>query len=271
MPIAKPRPSRSGWLWAALLLLAAIVAYRVLARSAQTKATESAAARSAARSTPVGAVAARKGSMPVVLNGLGSVTAFNTVTVKSRVDGQLVQVAFQEGQVVDEGDLLAEIDPRPFEVQLAQAEGQMARDQAQLRGRDASTSSATGTCSTKAVHRQAAARRSGRAGRPVRGRRARSTRRRSTSAKLQLTYSHVTAPISGRIGLRLVDVGNIVHATDPTGLLVITQVQPIAVLFTIPEDDLRAVLAQAAAPADRSRSRPTTAPGSTQARRPARC
>src|SRR5262249_37138328 len=110
-----------------------IVVYRVLARSAQTKATESAAARSAARSTPVGAVAARKGPMPVVLNGLGSVTAFNTVTVRSRVDGQLVQIGFQEGQFVEKGDLIAQVDPRPFEAMLAQAEGNQVRDQAQLR------------------------------------------------------------------------------------------------------------------------------------------
>ena len=240
MPIAKPPPSRSGWLWAALLLLAAIVAYRVLARSAQTKATESAAARSAARSTPVGAVAARKGSMPVVLNGLGSVTAFNTVTVRSRVDGQLVQVGFQEGQVVAKGDLIAQIDPRPFEALLAQAEGNLVRDQAQLRDARINLERYRDLLAKQFISKQQyddqatlAAQFEGVV---------KADEGAIASAKLQLQYSHVTAPIAGRVGLRLVDVGNIVHAADQNGIAVITQVQPIAVLFTIPEDRLPDVM-----------------------------
>jgi membrane fusion protein, multidrug efflux system len=182
----------------------------------------------------------RKGDIPVYLDGLGTVTAFNTVTVRSRVDGQLIRVAYQEGQLVREGDLLAEIDPRPFQVQLEQAQAQLARDQAQLANARVDQNRYDTLIQKDAIPKQQA-----------------DTQRSSVaqfegtikadqaavdSANLQLTYSRITAPISGRIGLRLVDAGNIVHATDTNGLLIITQVQPIAVMFTIAEDNLPRVL-----------------------------
>src|SRR6266516_1415303 len=195
-PTRKPRLTRRWWRWLILLAILSCGAYllRKGRENSQSRAAQG-AAKSVVQSVPVEAAAARKGDISVYLNGLGSVTPFNTVTVKSRVDGQLIKVAFREGQFVHQGDVLAEIDPRPFEVQLSQAEGQLARDQAQL-----------------------------------------------NNAKLQLIYCHITAPISGRIGLRLVDAGNMVHANDPNGIVVVTQVQPIAVLFTLPEDSLPPVL-----------------------------
>jgi len=189
---------------------------------------------------PVVAATSRAGDLPLYLTGLGSVAGFNTATVKSRVDGQLIRVVFQEGQFVHEGDLLAEVDPRPFEVQLTQAEGQMARDVAQLKDARLTFARfrelrAQGVVAQQDLDDQAA--KVGQFEGAVKA-----DEGLIENAKLQLTYSRITAPIGGRAGLRLVDVGNVVHANDQNGLVVITQLQPIAVLFTIPEDDVPAVM-----------------------------
>jgi membrane fusion protein, multidrug efflux system len=182
----------------------------------------------------------RKGDIPVYLDGLGTVTAFNTVTVRSRVDGQLIRVAYQEGQLVREGDLLAEIDPRPFQVQLEQAQAQLTRDQAQLANAHVDLTRYDTLIQRDAIPKQQAdTQRSSVA--QLEGT-VKADQAAIDSANLQVTYTRITAPISGRIGLRLVDVGNIVHATDTNGLLIITQVQPIAIMFTIAEDNLPRVL-----------------------------
>jgi multidrug efflux system membrane fusion protein len=194
----------------------------------------------APRPTPVVATAARQANMGIYLTGLGSVAAFNTVTVRTRVDGQLVKVAFQEGQLVRKDDLLAEIDPRSFQVQLAQAEGQMAKDQAQLKNalvdlerykvllaQDSVSKQQLDTQIATVTQYQGIIK---------------SDQAQIDNAKLLLTYTRITAPIGGRIGLRLVDEGNMVRSTDQNGLAVIMQLQPIAILFNIPEDDLPPVL-----------------------------
>jgi membrane fusion protein, multidrug efflux system len=237
----KTRSRSRWWLWVLLLVLLGLSGYRLLENRRQKQAADAKlAVRSAPQSVPVSVAPARNGDIPVYLNGLGSVAAFNTVTVRSRIDGQLVKVAFREGQFVHRGDLLAEIDPRPFEVQLEQAEGQLARDQAQLNNAKVDLARYQTLFEQDSIARQQLDTQAATVGQFEGAIKA--DQAMVNNARLQLTYSHITAPISGRVGLRLVDAGNMVHASDTNGLLIITQVEPIAILFTIPEDNLPAVL-----------------------------
>jgi multidrug efflux system membrane fusion protein len=244
-----PAPKSRAWLW--ILILAALAAgvwyYRSRSTSqAQDNSTAAAKGRSGTGQggfiVPVVVATAQRGDLPVYFNGLGTVTAFNTVTVRSRVDGQLINVAFTEGQFVHEGALLAEIDPRPFQVQLEQAQGQLAKDQAQRTDAEVNYDRfkllfKEGVIPQQQLDTQAAL--VGQFDGAIR-----SDQGQIDNARLQLTYSRITAPISGRIGLRLVDAGNIVHATDTNGLLVITQLQPISVIFSLPQDQLPQVVAK---------------------------
>src|ERR1700680_2008358 len=191
---------------------------------------------------PVVVATAQHGDVPVYFTGLGTVTAYNTVTVHSRVDGQLVSVAFKEGQFVHQGDLLAQIDPRPFQVILEQAEGALAKDQAQRKDAEANFERfkllfAEGVIPKQQMDTQQA--QVGQFDGAIK-----TDQAMIDSAKLQLSFTHITAPISGRIGLRLVDAGNMVHASDAGGLLVITQLQPISVIFSLPQDQLPQVVAK---------------------------
>jgi multidrug efflux system membrane fusion protein len=191
---------------------------------------------------PVVVATAQKGDLPVYLIGLGSVTAYNTVTVRSRVDGAIVKVNFTEGQFVHQGDALIEIDPRPYQVMLEQAEGQLAKDQAQLHDVQVDFERYTLLYNEGVVPKQQVDTQQAQVGQYQGAIKA--DQATIDNAKLQLVYAHITAPISGRVGLRLVDIGNIVHASDTTGLLVITQLQPISVIFTLPQDQLPQVLAK---------------------------
>jgi len=189
---------------------------------------------------PVVVATAQKGDLPVYLIGLGTVTAYNTVTVRSRVDGAIVKVNFTEGQFVHQGDALIEIDPRPYQVMLEQAEGQLAKDQAELHDVQVDFERYQLLYSEGVIPKQQVDTQQAQVGQYLGAIKA--DQAAIDNAKLQIIYSHITAPISGRVGLRLVDIGNIVHATDTTGLLVITQLQPIAVIFTLPQDQLQQVL-----------------------------
>jgi multidrug efflux system membrane fusion protein len=234
-----PKKRSFAWLWVLLLCLVGFGAYRWYPRTTEGQAASKKGDKSGGRAVPVVAASARQGEMPVYLTGLGSVTAFNTVTVRSRVDGQIDKIAFTEGQLVKEGDLLVEIDPRPFQVQLEMAEGQKAKDQAQLQNAMLDRERYKVLFSQEAIPKQQLDTQLSTVAQFEAT--IKSDQAAIDTAKLQLVYSKITSPLTGRIGLRLVDKGNIIHAADSTGLVVITQLQPIAVIFNIAEDSLPAV------------------------------
>ncbi|HYA90612.1 MAG TPA: MdtA/MuxA family multidrug efflux RND transporter periplasmic adaptor subunit [Thermodesulfobacteriota bacterium] len=238
--------ARDGWLvrhWWIVLLVVCLIgagAYFLFAKkqSGASKQGEG----PATPMVPVVAVEAKKAAFNLYINGLGSVTPVNTITVHTRVDGQLMEVLYREGQIVSLGDLLARLDPRPFEVQLTQAEGQMARDVAQLQNARLDLERFQVLWKQDSVAKQQLDTQEALV-RQLEGT-VKNDQGQIDSAKLNLVYCQITAPISGRVGLRLVDPGNIVHVTDTNGLVVITQLQPITIIFPIPEDNLPQVLAR---------------------------
>ncbi|HTA59422.1 MAG TPA: MdtA/MuxA family multidrug efflux RND transporter periplasmic adaptor subunit [Candidatus Baltobacteraceae bacterium] len=247
-----PGASRSRWwAWLVLLVIVAGVVWYYRGRNAEAESAAAGGKGPAGTAgmgaaggfvVPVVVATATKGDLPVFLNGLGNVTAFNTVTVRSRVDGQIVKINFTEGQYVKEGDSLVEIDPRPYQVQLEQAQGQLAKDQAQLRDVQVDYERFKLLFQEGVIPKQQLDTQQAQVG-TFEGA-IKADNATIDNARLLITYSHITAPISGRVGLRLVDMGNMVHATDTNGLLVITQLQPIATLFSLPQDQLPQVMAR---------------------------
>jgi len=189
---------------------------------------------------PVVAARARRGNIGVYDPGLGNVTPIYTDTIKSRVDGQLMSVRYREGQIVQKGDPLFEIDPKPYEAALTQAEGQLARDQALLANARIDQARYELLVPQKAVPEQTLATQKAMVAQ-YEGI-VKTDQGQVDAAKVNLDYCHIPAPITGLVGLRLVDPGNIVHAADTNGLVVITQIDPISVIFTLSEDLLPAVL-----------------------------
>jgi multidrug efflux system membrane fusion protein len=190
--------------------------------------------------TPVVALPAATGSVDIIMNGLGTATPLRTVTVRSRVDGELMKVLFDEGQMVKQGQLLAEIDPRSFQVQLDQAQGQLARDQALLENARLDLERYQGLFKQDSIAKQQVDTQASLV-RQYEGA-VKVDKSQVDNARLQLGYARITAPVGGRVGLRLVDPGNIVHAGDASGLVVITQLAPVAVLFTVPQDSVPVVM-----------------------------
>jgi multidrug efflux system membrane fusion protein len=242
------------WLWILVLAILAALAFwyfRSTRASTEAQGTAAASGQGGGQGGPQGqgfgpmivpvvVATAARGDLPVYLDGLGTVTAFNTVTIRSRVDGQIVKINFTEGQMVREGDALVEIDPRPYQVLLEQAEGQLAKDQAQLRDVQVDYERYQLLFKEGVIPKQQVDTQQAQVGQYEGAIKA--DQGTIDNAKLQIVYSHITAPISGRVGLRLVDIGNIVHAADTTGLVVITQLQPIAVIFSLPQDQLSQVM-----------------------------
>src|SRR5579871_2702511 len=217
-------------------ILAAVCAFLVGCSSSADSKQQQKAQAAGPHAISVAVAPVQKQDVPVYLTGLGAVTAFNTANIKSRVDGQIMKVNFREGQEVHQGELLIEIDSRPFEVQLEQMQAQLFRDQAQLRDAKLNLDRYTTLIPSGSIAQQ-----------QVDTQKAlvdqldgtvRNDQAQIDSAKLNITYCHITAPFNGRVGLRQVDPGNIVHASDTNPMLILTQLHPIAVIFTLPEDVL---------------------------------
>jgi len=234
--LLKPRWRPLHWAGLSVLLIVPLL----FSSCSGSSPSPSSARANAQQVVQVTVAPAQRQDLPIYLTGLGSIEAYYTVSVKSRVDGQLINVKFKEGESVKKGALLAVIDPRPYQVQLDQAQAQLFKDQATLRDarlnyqRYKELLQNSGAMSQQQVDTQQAT--VDQLDGTVRNDEA-----TVENARLNLVYCHITAPVSGRIGLRLVDPGNIVHASDANPMLVITQLQPITAVFTLPEDQLQTV------------------------------
>jgi membrane fusion protein, multidrug efflux system len=237
-----PRPMAwlRQWPWPLVVVGCVAAAYVAWQHSGSSISKPSQTQRvQSAQAAPVHVAVVETNELPVVLNGLGTVQATNTVTVRSRVDGQIEKVGFEEGQMVHEGDLLVQIDPAPFKAALGQAVAKLAQDQASL------------TNAKQDLQRTSVLAKQGNATQQLLDQRTANVASLAAqvqadqaaidSAEVQLAYTTIKSPLTGRAGFRLVDPGNIVHANDQTGILTITQLQPISVVFTAPEQQLPAI------------------------------
>jgi multidrug efflux system membrane fusion protein len=225
-------------LW--LLLVAAIVAAGIRYFPWPDTQPKNSGRPPAGTPVPVGVATVEKGNMPVTLSQLGTVTPLAMVTVKTQISGYLMQVAFKEGQMVNKGDFLAQIDPRPYQVALAQAEGQLAKDQALLKNAQLDLVRYNTLVAQNSVAKQTRDTQESLVGQNQAT--IKSDQAQIDAQKLNLTYCRIISPVTGRVGLRQVDAGNYVQTSDPNGIVVVTQLQPISVIFTLPEDNLPEVM-----------------------------
>jgi len=223
-----------------LLLVVGLGYWKYRSNQQETAATAAKTMAVADRAVPVTVSPVAEKTMAIYLTALGTVTAYNTVTVKSRVDGQLLSVPVREGQQVKVGQVLAMIDPRPYQAAVAQAEGQLAKDTASANNSKAEAARYAALYNAGVVSKESEQVQQSNAGQSVGTLEA--DRAAIQAARVNLSYARITSPINGVVGLRQVDAGNIVHASDANGLLVVTQLQPISVIFTLPEDQLPAVM-----------------------------
>jgi multidrug efflux system membrane fusion protein len=246
-PQRRHRSSKYGWLWFILLLIVAVVTYFLWPKIFGTSKSGTSTSKSGkgakgagAGPTNVVAVRARRGNIGVYFTGLGSVTPIYTVTLKTRVDGELMTVNYTEGEIVKKGDLLVQIDPRPYQAALTQAQGTLIRDQALLENARIDLVRYQTLIKTKAIPEQTLATQEALVKQDEGT--VKTDEGAVASAEVNLIYTKITAPFTGRTGLRLVDPGNIVQTSDTNGLVVITQIDPISVIFTISEDQIPAVV-----------------------------
>ncbi len=231
--------ARVAWITVGVAAVAGTV-WLVRARSKAAAAQAEAAARAAKdRTVPVLTVDSARRDVPLWREGLGSVSAFYTVTVKTQVDGRIDKVLFNEGQRVKKGDVLVQIDPRPFQIQLLSAQAALERDQAQQKNGVLNLERYKTLSEQKLIPEQQYTDQSASVGQF--DAQLKADQAAMASARLNLDYARITSPIDGVTGVRLVDPGNVVHASDTAGLVVVTQLDPIALFFTLPEDDLPAI------------------------------
>jgi len=234
LPLQRPSRQRVLWIVAGLVLLAAL-SWIILRPHTQP-------GRAPRVNTPMPVVTAQaqQGDMPVTINGLGTVTPLAMVTVRTQISGQLIQIGFQEGQEVNKGDFLAQIDPRPYQAALDQVQGQLLRDQAQLANARRDLARFNRLVAENSIAQQQRDTQEALV-RQLEGTVA-TDQGLVDNAKLNLAYCRIVAPVSGRIGLRQVDAGNYVQVSDPNGIVVITQIKPISAIFSLPEDNLQAIM-----------------------------
>src|SRR5579862_1817591 len=238
-PLRRPPSRLRRFLWIAVVILALAEAF-IWYQGRQSGQTASAARAAATPPSPVVAATAAKGDVDIAINGLGTVTPLATVTVRTQIAGQLQQIAFTEGQDVEKGDFLAEVDPRPFQAALEQLQGQLLKDQAVLEGAEVDLARFQKLSAQNSIARQQVddqhylvLQEQGTV---------KSDQAQVENAQLNLAYCHIVAPVAGRVGLRQVDQGNYVQTSDANGIVVITELHPISVIFTLPEDDLPSIL-----------------------------
>jgi multidrug efflux system membrane fusion protein len=242
--VEKSAPHHRRWPYVAILVILALVGFYWWQGRGKPAVSGKAGAKGAkagaTTATPVVAVQAQTGNIGVYVTGLGAITPIYTVTVKSRVDGQLMAVHFKEGDLVNQGDPLIEIDPRPYEAVMVQAQGALVRDTALLANSRVDLARYQTLLAQDAIPEQQLATQRA----LVAQYEGTVTNDQGTldAAKVNVIYCHITSPITGVVGLRLVDPGNIVHAADTNGMIVIAEIQPISVIFTIGEDQLPPVL-----------------------------